>query len=144
MQRKVCLALAFCLVGACLPGAEIIVQDPGRPYESSQFASSCAVSATAWGVPVTNVSANTVYWLQWYPDPPGSCFTAVKYVVKYTGAISVGKAKEVHSFAAKSGSSFCGGWSIPFAVDGAFTDPGPMLLKVKTDIGTCTYNFNLQ
>ncbi len=139
-----CLAVAFCLVTACFAGAEIIVQDPGRSYESSPLAASCAVSATRWGAPVTDVSVLTMYWLQWYPDPPGSCFATIKYVVKYTVPIGVSKSKEVHSFSTQSGTWFCGGWSIPFAIDSGFTNSGPAVLKIKTDIGTCTYSFNRQ
>lgn len=144
MRTKICFAVILSIVAASLAAAQIAGQDPSRPYKSPLVAT-CGISNTYSGAPVATVAVNSIYWLQY--DSGGACYDSLKYVVKYTASATyhAGKAKEVHTLIPESGWLFCGGLrSIPFAVSGVYVVAGPAVLKVKTQYGTCTYNFTVQ
>jgi len=139
-----CLAVVMILVFSVNIGiAGEINGEEFFDIEEDAYAASCWISDTCGGPAITQVresdGAERMYWLNY---APGATITFQKFIVKFKSSDTVLK-KQVQNFKFPSG--YSGNTCTPFGVPywGGDVIIGPAQLKVKSDVGTCTYDFEV-
>jgi hypothetical protein len=152
MARKssliiLCLVFLMTLASSvCTGRADEInaVQGLTVTEEIEPYAATCWVSDTCGGTAITQVGESTpslerMYWLNY--SPGGGTITFLTFIVKFTDG-SVLK-KQVQKFEFPGG--YTGNTCTPFGVPYWGGDPiiGPAKLKVKSDLGKSSYDFEV-
>ncbi len=131
------MVLAILLIGSSL--ALAAGQNGKALWPPAPRAEVCGVTDLPYGPAVDQVQISPqagpeyVYWMEWH----GTHTSVLKYIIKYPASAMVSKEVQV----LKNGVS--AQFTTPFAVTWGAAQAGTAVLKVKTDAGTCSYQFEI-